>query len=117
MNSINRRVRWAGLGACLLVLVVFAQLNYIQVFHASALQDNPLNTRHIIQQYSKHCAGLGIEGDDRAVAAGELLAGQRLQAREDGYVEVVQRRLGREQFLELVKASWEAHLGRSLREH
>ncbi len=53
MNSINRRVRWAGLGACLLVLVVFAQLNYIQVFHASALENNPLNMRHIIQQYSK----------------------------------------------------------------
>ncbi len=52
MSSINGRVRWAGLGACLLVLVVFAQLNYIQVFHAKALTDNPLNTSHVIQQYS-----------------------------------------------------------------
>lgn len=53
MSSINGRVRWAGLGACLLVLVVFAMLNYIQVFHASALNDSSLNTRHIIEQYSQ----------------------------------------------------------------
>lgn len=53
MNPINRRVRWAALGASLLVAAVFVQLNYIQVFHASALNNNTLNTRNIIQQYSE----------------------------------------------------------------
>jgi peptidoglycan glycosyltransferase len=53
VKPIDKRVRWAALGACALVLAVFVQLNYIQVFHASALNNNPLNTRNIIEQYSE----------------------------------------------------------------
>ena len=53
MNPINKRVRWAAIGACVLLLAVFVELNYIQIFHASALDNNPRNTRDIIQQYSE----------------------------------------------------------------
>jgi len=53
MNGINRRVRLAGAAACLLILALFVQLNYLQVFHATALNDNPLNTRDVIAQFSQ----------------------------------------------------------------
>lgn len=53
MNAMNRRVRLAGLAACLLLVVVFAQLNYLQVFRASSLDKNPLNTRAIVLKYEQ----------------------------------------------------------------
>jgi peptidoglycan glycosyltransferase len=53
LNGLNRRVRLAGLGICALFVAIFAQLNYLQVFHANALDNNPLNTRNILLQYSQ----------------------------------------------------------------
>ncbi|HMK98295.1 MAG TPA: penicillin-binding protein 2 [Acidimicrobiales bacterium] len=52
MSGINQRVRWAGAGACVLILALFTQLNYLQVFHATALDNNPLNTRQVLAQFS-----------------------------------------------------------------
>jgi peptidoglycan glycosyltransferase len=52
MNQIDRRARWAALGACVLVIAAFVQLNYIEVFHASALDNSPLNTRSVLQNYA-----------------------------------------------------------------
>jgi peptidoglycan glycosyltransferase len=43
VSAINQRVRWAGIAACALIIALFAQLNYLQVFHADALDDNPQN--------------------------------------------------------------------------
>lgn len=52
MNQVDRRARWAALGACVLLLAAFGQLNYIQVFHANALDNNPLNSRSVLQNYA-----------------------------------------------------------------
>jgi peptidoglycan glycosyltransferase len=49
----NQRVRWAGAGACLLIVLLFGQLNYLQVFHANALDNNSLNTRDILAQFEQ----------------------------------------------------------------
>jgi peptidoglycan glycosyltransferase len=35
------------------MIIVFAQLNYLQIFHANALDNNPLNTRNILEQYAQ----------------------------------------------------------------
>jgi len=53
MEAMNRRVRLAGLGACLLVIALFAQLNYLQIFRANALDNNPLNTRGTLNQFEQ----------------------------------------------------------------
>jgi peptidoglycan glycosyltransferase len=53
VRSINSRVRLIGVGATALVVVVFAQLNYLQIFHASSLDNNRLNTRGILAQYQE----------------------------------------------------------------
>jgi penicillin-binding protein A len=53
MKEMNRRVRWAGAGALLLIMALFAQLNYLQIFRASALDKNPLNTRGILEQFEQ----------------------------------------------------------------
>lgn len=53
MRPMNRRVRWAGAGACLLITLLFAQLNYLQIFHAGALDNNALNTRDVLEQFEQ----------------------------------------------------------------
>ncbi|MGH9075990.1 MAG: peptidoglycan D,D-transpeptidase FtsI family protein [Acidimicrobiales bacterium] len=47
----NRQIRLVGLGIMVLFVVLFAQLNYLQVFHAPALDANPINSRRIIKEY------------------------------------------------------------------
>ncbi len=49
----NRQIRLVGIGIIVLFVALFAQLNYLQVFHASALDNNPQNTRRIIQEYDR----------------------------------------------------------------
>ncbi len=53
MNDTNRRIRMVGVGAVSLVVVLFAMLNYLQIFHANALDNNPHNTRGIISEYEQ----------------------------------------------------------------
>jgi penicillin-binding protein A len=53
VKDLNRRVRLIGLGAVVLFLVLFAQLNYLQVFHADALDHNPRNTRAVVDTFSQ----------------------------------------------------------------
>lgn len=47
----NRQIRLVGIGIIVLFIGLFAQMNYLQVFHASALDAKPQNTRHIIKEY------------------------------------------------------------------
>jgi peptidoglycan glycosyltransferase len=47
----NSRVRAVGVGAAVLVVVLFVQLNYLQVFDATSLDNNPHNTRDIIAEF------------------------------------------------------------------
>ena len=53
MKGVNERVRLVGVGAVALVIVLFAMLNYLQIFHANALDNNPHNTRGIISEYEE----------------------------------------------------------------
>jgi penicillin-binding protein A len=53
MKGVNERVRLVGVGAVALIVVLFAMLNYLQIFHANALDNNPHNTRGIISEYEQ----------------------------------------------------------------
>ena len=53
MKGVNERVRLVGVGAVSLIVVLFAMLNYLQIFHANALDNNPHNTRGIISEYEQ----------------------------------------------------------------
>jgi peptidoglycan glycosyltransferase len=53
VNPINQRVRMAGAAICLLLVGLFAQLNYLQVFHADTLDNNPLNTSAFLAEYEQ----------------------------------------------------------------
>lgn len=49
----NHQIRLVGVGIMVLFVALFVQLNYLQVFHASAVDKNPLNTRRVVQEYDK----------------------------------------------------------------
>ncbi len=48
----NRQIRLLGLGIMLLFVALFAQLNYVQIVHASALDHSPLNGRSVVKEYT-----------------------------------------------------------------
>jgi len=48
---VNRQIRLVGVGIIVLFIGLFAQLNYLQVFHAAALDAKPQNSRRIIKEY------------------------------------------------------------------
>lgn len=48
----NRRIRQLGIVLTVLFFVLFAQLNNIQVLQAAKLQDNPLNNRNAVRDFS-----------------------------------------------------------------
>jgi peptidoglycan glycosyltransferase len=64
---VNRQIR--GLGTALIVLFValFLNINYLQIFHANALNNNPVNTREIVRDFSR-ARGV-IQTSDGAVLA------------------------------------------------
>ena len=49
----NRQIRRLGLAALVLFLALFVQLNNLQVLSAKRLNDNPLNTRQAVQDFSQ----------------------------------------------------------------
>ncbi len=49
----NRQIRLVGLGIMVLFVVLFVQLNYLQVVHAPALQASPLNGERVVEEYNK----------------------------------------------------------------
>jgi peptidoglycan glycosyltransferase len=50
---VNRQIRLVGVGIMLLFVVLFVQLNYLQVVHAPALNESPLNTERVVAEYDK----------------------------------------------------------------
>jgi len=64
---VNKQIR--GLGTALIVLFValFLQINYLQIFHADALNKNPVNTRAVVRDFSR-ARGV-IQTSDGAVLA------------------------------------------------
>jgi penicillin-binding protein A len=49
---VNRQIRIAGVGVIVLFLILFFQLNYLQVARSSGLDHNPLNTRLALAKFS-----------------------------------------------------------------
>ena len=49
----NRQIRVLGTAMIVLFGALFAQVNYLQVFHAKALNANPLNTRAVVRDFAR----------------------------------------------------------------
>jgi peptidoglycan glycosyltransferase len=47
---LDRRIRWLAAGFLILFLALFAQVNYLQVFAADRLRDNPANSPRLLRQ-------------------------------------------------------------------
>jgi penicillin-binding protein A len=65
---VDRQIRHLGIALVVLFALLFLQINYLQVFHASALFNNPHNVRVIIQEYRDR-RGEILAGDGRTVLA------------------------------------------------
>jgi peptidoglycan glycosyltransferase len=70
-----------GAGATVLVIVLFVQLNYLQVFHATSLDDNKLNTSGILAQFQQ-LRGALISADGETLAQSVPSHDQYLYQRE-----------------------------------
>ena len=64
----DRQVRRLALAFVALFIVLFAQVNYLQVFGAKALANNPANRRLLLQEYNVH-RGEILASDRRTVLA------------------------------------------------
>ncbi|HEV3226791.1 MAG TPA: penicillin-binding protein 2 [Acidimicrobiales bacterium] len=49
----NKQLRRLGAGLLACYLALFAMVNWVQVFHANALNENPLNTRKIVRDFNR----------------------------------------------------------------
>jgi peptidoglycan glycosyltransferase len=63
----NRQLRWLGAGLIACYIALFAMINYVQVWHAQALNDNPLNSRKIVRDFDRP-RGQIISGDGAVLA-------------------------------------------------
>ena len=70
----NRQIRLIGVGIMVLFVVLFAQLNWVQIFHANALNNNPLNSRRIYKEYDTP-RGEIISSDGKLLAYSEPISG------------------------------------------
>lgn len=68
--SFDRRVRRVGVVVLVLFVLLFANLNYLQVFHASTLVRDPNNTRFVIATYARP-RGEILSSDRQVVARSE----------------------------------------------
>jgi peptidoglycan glycosyltransferase len=74
----DRQIRRMGFALGVLFAILFAQVNYIQVFAASSLANNPANARLIIQEYSVD-RGQILARDERTVLAKSVPTPGRLK--------------------------------------
>ncbi len=63
----TRQIRQLGIGLMACFLVLFAQLNWLTVFNADALNENPINTREILRDFSNP-RGKIITADEEVIA-------------------------------------------------
>ncbi len=68
----NRRIRRLGIAFLILFVLLFGQVNYLQVFAAKRLADNPSNQRHLIQVYAVRRGSI-LARDERTVLATSTL--------------------------------------------
>lgn len=64
----NRQIRLVGIGVMVLFVGLFAQLNWLQIIHAHALDANPLNSRAVVDEYNKKRGNI-ISADGVTLAA------------------------------------------------
>lgn len=64
----DRQIRRLGVAFLVLFLLLFGQVNYIQVFAARSLADNPANQRQLIEEYAIQ-RGQILASDERTVLA------------------------------------------------
>jgi len=64
---VNRQIRRLGVVLIAAYVVLFAQLNVVQVFRAEEYRDNPANTRQVQRDFSRP-RGLIVSADDQVVA-------------------------------------------------
>jgi penicillin-binding protein A len=76
---VNRQVRRLGAALIAVYLVLFVQLNLVQVFRADEYLDNPANTRRVQREFNRE-RGLIVTADDE-VAAETVPAGEEVAAR------------------------------------
>jgi len=50
---VNKQIRRLGIAMIALFTILFAQLNFIQVFHQKTLNDDPRNSRKIVEEFSR----------------------------------------------------------------
>jgi peptidoglycan glycosyltransferase len=79
----NRQIRFVGLGLMALFIVLFVQLNYLQVVRAPSLNASPLNGARVVHEYDKQ-RGAIVSADGVTLAqsvrtpAGSAFTYQRL---------------------------------------
>jgi peptidoglycan glycosyltransferase len=67
---VNRQVRRVGLTVLVCFIALFVQLNYLQVFAAHSLANNPRNVRAVVRDY-RQPRGAIVTGDGVVVARSE----------------------------------------------
>jgi peptidoglycan glycosyltransferase len=74
----DRQVRRLGIALLALFLIIFAQVNYIQVFASSRLKNNAANPRIILAEY-RNQRGAILARDERTVLARSVATGDDLK--------------------------------------
>ncbi|HEX2090082.1 MAG TPA: penicillin-binding protein 2 [Actinomycetota bacterium] len=64
----DRQVRWLAMAFVALFILLFAQVNYLQVFGSEGLANNPANRRLLLQEYNVHRGDI-LASDRRTVLA------------------------------------------------
>src|SRR5919198_3004935 len=64
----DRQIRRLGVAMAVLFVILFAQINYLQVFAASDIANNPANIRLLIEEYQVD-RGEILARDERTVLA------------------------------------------------
>ncbi|HEX8100733.1 MAG TPA: penicillin-binding protein 2 [Actinomycetota bacterium] len=72
----NRQIRWLAMAFVILFVVLFAQVNYIQVFGAKGLANNPANRRLLLQEYNVDRGELLARDGKTALAESEPTKGK-----------------------------------------
>jgi penicillin-binding protein A len=49
---VERQITRVGIASIVMLLLVFAQLNRLQIFAAEEIASNPANSRRLLQEYS-----------------------------------------------------------------
>lgn len=63
----NRQIRMVGAGMMILFLALFVRLNFLQLFHARALQKSPTNGTRVVNEYN-HPRGAILSADGATLA-------------------------------------------------